>query len=190
MVKASILPAYEVLDKELSTKELSDLAITPAEIDGIVCALICLNKPCTLIELKSYFIKSIDINKKLSTLLEHVIDYTAAKVTSLDFDFQILLPSEEESLVNRSEALSSWCQGFVLVLKQTATDIRELSSDSQDAIKHMMAIAQLDQAAVSIQEEDERAYVEIVEYLRMVVLMIYSDMHNIETGRTPSKRLH
>lgn len=90
--------------------------------------------------------------------------------------FNLLLPTGDESQLTRAEAISSWCQGFITglcrddtaLLNSDITEVREALADIMQ-IGHI----ELDPAAV---EDNERALIEIEEFLRIAIQLVYDHL--------------
>jgi uncharacterized protein YgfB (UPF0149 family) len=106
-------------------------------------------------------------------------------------DFKLLLPDDDDSLPERVEAISAWCQGFIYGL--AAGGIQqgsELPEDTEELLKDMVEISRAghdvddggDDAAN--EDEDEVALMEIEEYVRMGVLLIYEELQPLQTTQT------
>ena len=88
------------------------------------------------------------------------------------------LPDDDESLEDRTIALAQWCSGFLAGLA-SAGSLDTLSSEATEAIGDLQEIARAAVTSLDAQaeaaEEDEMAYAEIVEYVRVVVLMFHEE---------------
>ena len=123
----------------------------------------------------------------LKSDLQHM---TAALRTTLDqdvFSFQLLLPDDELSISARLEALSDWCQGFLVGIGSSAGlgDSKVMEEDS-DVLADLVAITQ-----ISTDEEDsednEAMFFEVSDYVRLAVLQLFdqlrlSDGESVSTG--------
>ncbi len=99
---------------------------------------------------------------------------SAAQMQDHDFDFALLLPGEDSSLVERSGALFDWCRGFLGAFGLAAGKDPPLSEEGREALAD---IARLAAAAPQADgdEEDEAALVEIEEFVRVAVLLLHGD---------------
>jgi len=93
-------------------------------------------------------------------------------------EFQMLLPDDNDSLDARVNALGDWCQGYLIGLSLGGiTDFAPLPEDAREITKDLLEIAR---AGTSYElegsEEDENAYAELVEYLRVGVLLINEEL--------------
>ncbi len=97
---------------------------------------------------------------------------------SLGFD--VLLPADSAPLSVRTRALSEWCEGFLYGLAlggvrqgaATTEMVEEVMKDFYD-ISHAGFVTE------APNEDDEVAYAEIVEYLRISVLLLYQELQAV-----------
>lgn len=93
-------------------------------------------------------------------------------------DFHPLLPTDEEPLPERVEALGEWCQGFLLGMSLGGLkDIAKLPGDSGEAVQDLVQMARAGSYDIEGGEEDEQAYADLVEYVRTAVLMINEELN-------------
>ncbi|BCX88552.1 conserved hypothetical protein [Methylomarinovum tepidoasis] len=85
--------------------------------------------------------------------------------------FQPLLPDDETPLPDRAQALAQWCQGFLYGLGLSRR--QSWPAQIQEILRDFQAIAQLNPDAEG--EEDERAFAELVEYLRVGAQLIFTE---------------
>ncbi len=93
------------------------------------------------------------------------------------FVFSPLLPDDSRPIEQRVEALGEWCQGFMLGLSVgglPSTD--ELSADAREVLQDLAEMGQVDSYQLEGNEQDERSYTELVEYLRTGVLLLHAEM--------------
>jgi len=102
---------------------------------------------------------------------------TLAALSGDELAFQLLLPEDDEPLLDRVEALGQWCQGFLLgfgLSGKHTTDDAELA----ESLRDLAAIAQVgaseDEAAQDSSESDLFA---ISEYVRLTVIDIFWQHH-------------
>ncbi|GGI87123.1 hypothetical protein GCM10007966_14800 [Legionella impletisoli] len=113
------------------------------------------------------------------------------QISNLDFEFQLMLPEEDESLSTRAQAFSEWCDGFIQGLVMAGVDVEQIEEEEvQDAIQHIAEFAKLDYDSLNIDEEDERALMEVSEYARMAVLRIYGDLKENHHHEDATQKAH
>ncbi|MDN7129866.1 UPF0149 family protein [Pseudidiomarina sp. 1APR75-15] len=113
-----------------------------------------------------------------------------ASLRDPDLGFQLLLPGDHEPLHERLQALTAWVQSFLVGFGVNQTNLAGLSADLREAIDDMVEIAKLD-IAVDDDEEAERAYFEIMEYLRISAMLCFNELgQNGGNGCKTNKTLH
>ena len=102
------------------------------------------------------------------------------------FGFNLLLPGDDAPLSLRTEALSQWCGGFLygLALGGFREDT-EMPDNVNEVMKDFYEISHARFAYEATDDADEAAYIEIVEYVRMSVLLLHEELQPLP----PSARL-
>jgi len=191
-----IPPSY---NKVHSALQQAHANISAAEAHGMLCGFICAGKE---MDGKSWIDPilgdqtiSDEILAENRALLLKLYELSSIKLQQMEFDFSLLLPDDDEPLYVRAEALSHWCLGFVIALNRSGINIQAaISVEVQDALRHMLEISKLDYNIIDVTEEDERAYFEVMEYVRMAVLMVYTEIASEQGTSSPGSpdenRLH
>ncbi|MCY1292825.1 hypothetical protein D9M68_373070 [compost metagenome] len=96
-----------------------------------------------------------------------------AELTGEDMAVILLLPSDDAPLAERATALGQWCQGFLGGFGLVAGDAA-LSSEAMEVLQDLAAIAQV-QSALDESEDGESDYMEVMEYLRVAPLLLYTE---------------
>lgn len=152
------------------------LPISASEVHGIMCGYLCAGA----ISDGEAYLRALMTNKNdvvMRVALFGVYAVSQQQMLNFDFEFQLLLPDDDYPLIERAQAFSEWCEGFTQGLTQAGVDYDELQEDeAQEALQHLIEFAQLDYHSLSVDEEDERALMEVVEYARMAILHIHSDL--------------
>ena len=96
-----------------------------------------------------------------------------------DFEFRILLPDDDKTITQRSKALSQWCTGFLSGFGSAGRFKQaDLTADVAEAFADFSKIASLGQEVpdqVPDSEENEVDLMEICEYVRISVLLIFTE---------------
>jgi len=175
------LPDFEdTLALTQGNLEATDLA----ECHGIGCGLLCRLPDASL----DAFIGLLDMLEVVKTpgsglrlALEELLNATGAQLSDEDMGFSLWLPNDEEILEERTMALAQWCSGFLAGLGSSGDEALEAMSDeASEALKDLQQISTADVADTAESEEDEVAFAEIVEYIRIVILMIREDLRGPE----------
>jgi len=111
------------------------------------------------------------VKEKLSGLYEDI----CAAMKDPDLGYQPLLPGDHEPLYERLQALTGWVQSFLVGFGVNQVNLAGVSQDLREAIEDMVEIAKLD-FEVDEDEDAERAYFEILEYLRVSALLCFNEL--------------
>jgi uncharacterized protein YgfB (UPF0149 family) len=159
----------------------------PAEIHGEFCGLACVMgedaiKPwveATLADAESRPGGSI-------AALESLGGDTWSALSAGEMELQLLLPPDEESLERRAECLGLWCQGFMHGLGAAATGGQESPIVKHELIRDIVTdfseITRASFASDETEEEGEAALVELVEYVRVSVQLVFEELHMVRSG--------
>lgn len=113
-------------------------------------------------------------------LMEPLVDETQQQLQSSDFQFYPLLPDEDASLESRVEALAHWCQGFLLGLSIGGiVDTQKLPGELPEFVNDLMEFSRAESFSVE-DEDDENTYTELVEYIRMGVLLFHEEIRSLK----------
>lgn len=183
------LPAYRDLKSAL---EKTSLKLNPSQAHGLLCGILCGDmQQNTDWETWLTGAKSTPKTKKTLAILYIA---TEKQLKEFTFEFQLVLPTDREELSARAEALTLWAQGFLTGLKLMHIPIINREKDEvTEAIDDIIEIAKMNFENVKSTEDDEQAYMELVEYIRVAVILIYHAMHNEQGGKiiqSVDKQLH
>lgn len=97
---------------------------------------------------------------------------TQAQMDDEALGFQPLLPSDSEPLSVRARALGRWAEGFLLGLGLGGIGAeRKFAPEVSEALRDLAEISRVELDAEA-GEENEAAYAELVEYVRMAALLV------------------
>nr|AIA12432.1 Uncharacterized protein family (UPF0149) [uncultured bacterium] len=179
-MKQTSLPTYIELSQALND---TTLKLHASQAHGLVCGIIVGNTEHD-IDTSAWqdLVTGGEKSGKTHSLLQSLYDESAKQINDYLFQFQLLLPEDEE-LSTRTEALSLWCQGFLVGLKVSNVQIADREpGDATEAINDLIEIARIDHEEIVDNEEDEAAYIEFVEYVRMAVILIYQELREPTTN--------
>ncbi|MEM7209077.1 MAG: YecA family protein [Pseudomonadota bacterium] len=177
--------AYSDVSEALA---LTNSEIGAAECHGMFCGVLCTNGKLNVEAMASQMVNGAgdDNNDKHSAAnaIGALLGDTVEQLTSEDLDLRLLLPDDDESLSARSEALGLWCQGFVTGLSAGGvTADSKLSKDANELLLDFTNISRTLQDSESLSnaggDEDEIAYAEVQEYVRVGVLLINEELRAV-----------
>lgn len=115
---------------------------------------------------------------------------THIRLSDRQSEFEPLLPGDDDDTAVRAAALANWCEGFLhgLVSAAAGGDLQQRLASEPIAgiIRDMLQITRAAADGGSDTEEDEAAYIELVEYLRVAVQLVYEDLADLRSRH----RLH
>ncbi len=175
------LPAYTEM---VELVKQSGAMQEPAECHGLLSALLCGSKDAIRIWLDELITEQHEgdlLQEEAKEMLEGFAGVVKVQLQGTDLSYELLLPDDDNALHERVYAMAQWCQGFYLGLGIIGiNDLEQLPDDSREVVQDMMEIARIEnydeQSEDQATEEDEGAYAELVEYLRVGVLLIYEEL--------------
>jgi uncharacterized protein YgfB (UPF0149 family) len=180
------LPDFE---RALSLAGESMDAAEMSECHGAACGLLC-RRPDSGGEEFMRLLELLQLLPKVApelrrTLLE-LHRATDSQLADEQMRLELWLPQDEEPLEDRTVALARWCSGFLSGLGSEREALGGLSGEAQEALDDLSEIARAGSGGSASTDEDEEAYVHIVEYLRMVTLLFREELR----GPGPEERIH
>lgn len=117
-------------------------------------------------------------SRSLLTLLFHA---TEKQLSGQDFSFSPFLPDDDAGLAARIEALSHWCQGFLLGLTQGGlTDPDGLPGDLPEIVRDLIEISRAESYELDDDNQDEKDYMELIEFVRVAVQLFTDEMQQFK----------
>jgi len=159
--------------------DILELPISSSELHGVMCGYLCAGASPA----GEAYLRTLTINKRgdsariAAQALFNVYTVSQQKMDEDNFSFEFLLPDDEQSISIRAQAFSEWCKGFTQSMLLVGVHPEQLfDEESQDAFVHLEEFSELDYESLQVNEEDEKALVEVSEYARMAVLRLYWDI--------------
>lgn len=181
-------PDYHSLENLL---EMHELSATPAELHGALCVHLSVNDALQPADWLKQALGSEVGTRPWSTELERslnaLFEHTARAVEDALLSFMPYLPDDHADLRDRTEAMSEWCQGYLVAAQMNGMGADEsLSDDVQDFLEDLTELSVADIGGSGDQDEDnEQAWFELVEYLRVGTVLVYEMCRSPEQD-TPS----
>ncbi len=179
MFKIISLPVYSEMAKTLANN--ADMT-SPSEAHGVFCGLLCANPH----NFKTPYLSLVTddvVKNQLQQLFEITREQFNQSMENADSEFSLplLLPTEDAPLAERIAALGQWAQGFLSGLGEGGltpevteeTTFEEVLQDMA-MVARVHSVDQID--AASLTTEDEEDYNEIMDYIGVAVLSIYTDV--------------
>ena len=154
---------------------------SPAELHGLLCGRLCggarYDDQAWLEAVNNFLDLTAAIGGRQRAAFSKFYRDTLAQLQDHQLGFGLLLPVDEVEMPQRIEALGQWCYGFLNGFGTSGiTRDTQLSADTAEALRDFAAFAQLDRDSDD-DEQGERDFTEIVEYVRVAALSVF-----METG--------
>ena len=168
------LPQYAEVTEQIQQLQLG---LDAAELHGSLCGYLSGGGPHTA-ERGDWLEKVMADPQPLpiapDTALDRMFVATEHLLESPDFGFDLLLPDIELPVVERGDALMSWCRGFLGGFGLAAGATPPLSEESRDALADLARMASSD-LSYDDPEADAQALEEVAEFVRVAALLLHSD---------------
>jgi yecA family protein len=115
---------------------------------------------------------------------------TLERLKSADMSFRPLLPDDDYAIEQRLEALISWVRGFLEGMAMSAGEsLGQAPDEIRELIEDMVAISQLSDEEKQ-DDESELQLMEIIEYVRLGALSVFTEFNPPEKPKQAGPTLH
>jgi len=174
------------MENLISHEQLCDLlqrdevSIDPAELQGVLCSMlsgqpaltvgawltVALGEPVT----QGFF------GQDVTELVEALFNQTKAQLNGDQFEFQLLLPSDEQPLSERIRTLVHWGSGYLSGLGHLG--LKDFSDWPQDSSEYVSDLSEITKADFVQADEspDEDSWTELVEYTRVGAMLVFETL--------------
>lgn len=155
----------------------------PGELHGTLCGLFCAQREVVREQWFESLVPAVEqanlSHRDVAESLKQLFDETERQFGDPTCDFQLLLPDSSNNLDTRTQALGDWCQGFVMgMMMGGSKDFQQLPENSAEAANDIVEIARAgSKYEAEDTEEDAAALEELIEYVRVGVLLINEELH-------------
>ncbi len=115
-------------------------------------------------------------------VLDRMMQESSGLLAASQLAFELILPDDVEALDLRTTALAHWCQAFLTGL--TDGGLNDLDAIPEDARELVGDFSDITRAGIDEdqnQEEAEKAYAELVEYVRVGVQVIFEELNALKS---------
>lgn len=173
-------PIFEEMTVILSA---ANTPFSAAYVHGRMSGLLCTDTRSMPLVLDTFLSDlELDESEKLDELLNKLFIATATHLEEGPGAMQMMLPEDDAPLSERCLALSEWCDGFLegVALENSALQLEIV----QEALADLAKIKEIAIKTKST-KENETAYVEVVEFIRVAVLLIHAECHPVKGNESP-----
>ncbi len=167
-------------DELVATCDLAHLGVTAAELHGQIVGEHLAQQVAPFEKWLATLCKDAELTEALQQedqqLLKNLYQQTPVELNRIDLGFQLLLPDDEYPIEQRLNAIAQWTQGFLAGLASAGVQDKQIQGEVKETLADLIQIAQIDVIEIESDEEAEKDYAEIVEYVRMAVLLLHAEL--------------
>ena len=157
-----------------------------SEIHGLISGLASVGLAADYGLIETILLRHLDeqaCSAQISEALREIQESILEQLEDSNFAFQALMPDDVEELYLRVQALSEWCQGFLVGFGTgVKAEQKQFSQEAQEVLRDLVEISNVAaESSHTPEEEDEVALNELEEYVRTAVMMLYSEFVLSET---------
>jgi hypothetical protein len=166
---AKIGISHAELGKELARLHLG---VGPSDLHGSLIGYLCAGGRTDV----RHWLRALEIDSPPNAeSLDRVFADCTASLDDPELRFEPLLPDSETPIDTRADALVDWCRGFLGGLGLGGKSGTSVSDDASEILRDLGTIAG-SRFEYENAEEDESALAEVIEFVRVGVLLLHSQM--------------
>lgn len=182
---------FEQLSRQLHEEQI---ILSAAEMHGMLAGLVASSAPSKerewLVIMADLANEGQKFSDSMINTLEVLHQQTIVGLSCSDLSFQLILPSDDDPLSERLQALTEWAQCFLVGFGVNQQNLAAASDDLKEAIQDLAEISKLS-TDVASGEDDERAFFEVSEYVRITAIMCFNELSTKPAPAPPtSSTLH
>jgi len=179
----SKISLYTSLNSELKSQAIG---VTTAELHGFISGILAGGNHDeswrTLVD--DMMNDGKPLGSSLSQLITQLYEQTKQQLNDDNFEFQLII--SDQNLFMQIDDMVGWINHFLLGLGLAQPQLAKVKGDVGEAIYDLRQITQLGYDEDDDQEELAFAFEEILEYVRMTVILCHDEF----TEHTPSTTIH
>lgn len=181
---------YDELNAELGTVHAGMRA---SECHGFLCGQFCASNSLEMEIWREHLLAGVDdvVNvDECLAIFGELANQVKAEILSEDISFELLLPEDAVAIDDRASALAEWCAGFASGLGIGGMGEKpQLNEECDEFVKDIISISRME-TTMDEGEEAEAAFFEIVEYIRVGVIMLHQEWHQVDINSERPDVLH
>lgn len=166
------LPAHAEVQRAIDSLQLS---VDASELHGALCGLLCGGARVAPGDwLERLALEPGNGTPPAGGALDRLFQGSVGQLDDPELGFQLLMPADGESVVDRGDALVGWCRGFLGGFGLAAGRSPPLSPEASEALEDLGRIAATD-LSYEEPDADEAALEEVAEFVRIAALLLHGD---------------
>ncbi len=189
------------IESLISFEEMNHLLVplgalnSPSELHGMLCGKLCGGQRLSAQEWLDEALVFMDVitseeegvvgdhEGKGQQALARLYPVTLAQLEDTQLGFDVLLPDDNADLDIRARSLGEWCHGFLTGFGSAGLGAdTTFSAEAADALRDLAAIVQISDDADEGDAEAESHFIEIVEYVRIAVLTLFTEKGDLSAS--------
>lgn len=158
-------------------------------LTGLVCAGFAFESDDYLAMINDLFNNGEGLPREVKSTVKLMFSQVWTDIIDDSYGFQLMLPDDDDSIVERGHALGAWVQGFNLGFGLQQKDKAILSEDVKEVLVDFAEIANLSDE-MEENEETEQSYFEIAEYVRISSLLCFTELGSPPETKSPEETVH
>lgn len=156
----------------IQQRALTDAAEAHGTLVGALCSM-----ACSLDDWMAEILPEGRADFAAAASLRAIFESTCGALGSDSFSFEPLLPADDAPIAERAAALGEWCQGFLYGLGTgVVPDPAAMPEEVAEVLHDLTEIARVEADLGDESEDNEEAYVELVEFVRVGVQLIHAHL--------------
>jgi yecA family protein len=144
-------------------------------LTGLVCAGFTFEEQNYINLLNDLFNNGEGVPDAVKAVIKQMYSELWSDILDDAYAFQLMLPDDDDSIVERGHALGKWVQGFNLGFGLQQKNNPVTSSEVKEVLTDFAEIANLSDE-MEEDEDTEQAYFEISEYVRISALLCFTEL--------------
>jgi len=182
-------PDFEVLEDLLVG---ANTPFSPSYVQGMIIGILCVDTRSvqnTWEQLQAE-LPFLGGEKEINRSFKSLFMMSAAYLEDIEKGVVLMLPDEEAPLSQRLESLANWCEGYLASFKLAESPIENLLKIPavKEVLEDFVQVIDVTLEEESSQE-NEKAYYEIVEFVRVGALLVHAHCHE-KTLSNSAQTLH
>jgi len=166
-------------DKVSNVLSQHDVVVDGAEVQGILCGMLCGGMSLTDQNWTSALADTINQGKSFNDQTTHTLtqlfNQLCQQLLEPEFALQLMMPNDDAPINDRGAALINWVQGFMMGFGLHQQDLTKCSDDVKEALEDFSDIARMEEP-MDDDEESEKALFEVVEYVKISAILCFSEL--------------
>ena len=158
-----------------------------AQAHGLLCGRLATAGTAAALPWRDQIFEGVDaanaLRSECESMLDSLLQTTWQQLAERQSEFELLLPDDADDASLRAQALAHWSEGFLHGLvseKQNEALTAKLQNEPlSDMIRDLLEITRASVDEEDDEEENELAYTEIVEYVRVAAQLAYEELADV-----------